>query len=651
MLALQGRGSGGEKDEDDAFWDMLQLHEDLYASGSIESLRSLINNSTTKAIASAQGQKSSLSKPSEGHSDTSQSEQQQPATQGPAGDSTGSSIERNSLSVTSFDSFQRGWQEVDDQSALTSSDSRAAESPEEQGQSCAEADNPEDEAFVTLESQLRQSGTSKKVQTHSENLYGSMARSFTTGGPIRFRRPKPQPWPSPQHSLGELIHTENRKIKGKAWLAEGPALELFEAQIRPQIEKLLYNIEPPQCAPLFLSIYMMGKREASANPVIMICCCDRKARKDAEALIRESGILQQFPQIGLGNSASLLQTKSFVVPVTGRSPAIHMDHQSPTSFIIHGSGEPVIGRRLRFGRITDGQATVQFATGGPFIRIEKQIYQMTAVHIGQADTGIDFASQLDSDPDDCEYDGQSDTDDDDGQEETTVKGAFKETWHSPPEPSSKLFPVDIQRHGLFWENLSRWTPQDTSDVCGTLLSRSNIDYSLVKLHAEEASKASNYAIEKGGSYSVLQVTDIAASPEPGTPVVAVTSRGHFPGLILPGTPRVKMHGFHGFQGLHAARLSSSIKMGDSGSAVLDASTGCFYGHIILGSAPDTIAYIVSSVDTFTDIVAGFGKLPTLNVRPPIPTEQIPRVHQSQKRHTDPLTPAGSGRSSFSTSGF
>ncbi|KAG6366565.1 hypothetical protein INS49_000743 [Diaporthe citri] len=76
-----------------------------------------------------------------------------------------------------------------------------------------------------------------------------------------------------------------------------------------------------------------------------------------------------------------------------------------------------------------------------------------------------------------------------------------------------------------------------------------------------------------------------------------------------------MHGFYGFQNLMAVRLSSSIKPGDSGSAVLDANTGCLYGHITLGSAPDTIAYMVPSIDTFTGIVAAFGKLPTLKVEP------------------------------------
>ncbi|KAH8764393.1 hypothetical protein F5883DRAFT_558979 [Diaporthe sp. PMI_573] len=73
-----------------------------------------------------------------------------------------------------------------------------------------------------------------------------------------------------------------------------------------------------------------------------------------------------------------------------------------------------------------------------------------------------------------------------------------------------------------------------------------------------------------------------------------------------------MNGYSGFQDLLTARLSSSIKLGDSGSAVVDATTGCLYGHIILGSAPDTIVYIVPSVNVFTDILAIFGNLPALN---------------------------------------
>lgn len=119
----------------------------------------------------------------------------------------------------------------------------------------------------------------------------------------------------------------------------------------------------------------------------------------------------------------------------------------------------------------------------------------------------------------------------------------------------------------------------------------NIDYDLVRLLAAEASKAAN-ATGASKNHHSIQVTDIGAPPVSRTPVIVVTSYNLLTGAILPGSKRTKMHGFYGFQDLLTARLSCPIKTGDSGSAVVDASTGRFYGHIVLGSAPDTLVYIV-----------------------------------------------------------
>lgn len=271
---------------------------------------------------------------------------------------------------------------------------------------------------------------------------------------------------------------------------------------------------------------MIGKKETSANPVVMICCCDRKARKDAEALIQESDILQQFPQVGLGNSASLLETSAFVVPAGGRSTASQLDGQIPSSLEIHGLKKPVIGRRLRFVLNADGRQTVRFTTGGPFIRIEKHTYQLTATHISQ-DMGTGSEMQFDSD-DDCEYDGLSDTDteqDDDGHDgiETGPQGNLQEIRNAPLETGVTSHVIDSDKK-VSLERLYRldlWIAQDTKGVDQTFLKPSKVDFFLVKLPAGEAEKASN-VIDEVGNYRDLEVTDIAALPKPGTEVVVVT---------------------------------------------------------------------------------------------------------------------------------
>lgn len=638
MLALQRCESGGERESDDRFRNGLLL-EEAYKSGSIGRLQHPNNKSAANNLSTARDHEFPQIKPGAVLGITSQNEQhmQPRALQEARATSKYPSQEILPWNAKPSGSLQNGEQGAGSQPGLASSYPTGAESPKKMGYTHAKTEDKHQEGLEAVGSQDEHLTNPKQVQMRSDSLHGSVVHSLAAGSLRSFRRRKPQSWPNPEDSLGYLIDKNNKKIKGKVWVAEGPALELFENQIRPQIERLLHSTEPPQCAPLLLTLYMIGKKETSASPIIMICCCDRKARKDAEALIRESDILQQFPQVGLGNSAFLLETNAFVVPAAGSSTLNQLDSQIPSRLEIHGLKKPIIGRQLRFVWNADGREIVRYTTGGPFIRIEKHTYQLTATHISQ-DMDTDSEMQFDSD-DDCEYDGQSDTDTDEEEEtaeeddddrnsiDAGTQGNLQQIRNTPLEIEVTSHIIDSDKEASL-ERLYRhdlWSAQDTTGVDQTLLKPSKVDFFLVKLPAVEAERASN-VIKEVANYSNLEATDIAALPNPGTEVVVVTSDSYLTGFVLPGNTRVKMHGFYGFQNLLAVRLSSSIKPGDSGSAVLDARTGCLYGHITLGSAPDTIAYMVPSIDTFTEIVALFGKLPTLKIEPPTLAVKIPRAN-------------------------
>lgn len=628
MLALQRRKSGSEssceKEGDDTLWDGMQLLEDAYTSGSIGNFQKIVNKSTAKGVAIGRNEEPAPINPDEAPSGTSQNHQQQPALHQPVTTPKYASQDILSYHTEPSGSLRNGQQETIHQPGLASFDSTGTAPHEESTHTHTKAQKQGGEGYRSIGGQAEHLSNPKQGQARSDSFNGSVVHSFATASLRSFRRRKPQPWPNPQKSLGEMIETGNKKIKGKVWVAEGPALELFEAQIRPQIEKLLHNTEPPQCSPLLLSLYMIGKAEVSATPTVMICCCDRKVRKDAEISIRESDILQQFPQIGLGNSATLLETNSFVVPVTGRSTNFQRDAPSASIF----EEEHVIGRRVRLIDKAGGGKTVRFATGGPFIGIGKYIYQLTAFHYGQKDADTDPGAQLDSDPDDFEYDGQSDTEEDEYsiKKEHAEETQLKKSFNTSLENESMSLSMEYHRDVVLEEDGPQgpWNPR-------ALINRRNVDYDLVRLPAAEASRASNSTGSSKNHHS-FQVTDIDGLPVPCTRVVVVASYGILTGAMLSGTKRVKMHGYYGFQDLFPARLSCSVKTGDSGSAVLDASTGCFYGHIVLGSAPDTLVYIVPSIDIFTNILASFGKLPTLNLESSVLNERTPREVAYQKGH-------------------
>lgn len=618
-------GKGG-----DTLWNGCQHFEEIRTSDSIGNTQETIRKSTDNDVPKVRDQQeSSPCKTNDARSLLLQNEKRGLATQGLA-KSHKSASQPNIPVETTGDSRGRR-PEKSRQPTLASPGPTEPEASEELAHMHTKVEENHQGGIGPVEYQVEHSVNSGQVGTRIGSLNASAVRSLVTGSLGSLRRRKPQPWPNIQESLGKMIATKNKKIKGKVWFAEGEAFKLFNEKIRPEIESLLDNIEPPQCAPLFLTLYIIGKEEISASPIIMISCCDRKVRKDAEATIRESDILQRFPRMGLGNSAMPLETETCLIPTTGGSSETHGLTQSPPSREIHGSEEPVIGRRLTLVEKAGGRETVRFATGGPFVLIGNHVFQLTAFHIGQGYAGSSSAAQVDSSLDDCEYDGQSDTESEDGTDldETTAKD-------TPPKESENTAlgsgSTSVSRENHEIDALSETSGRQGPRSPRALLSRSDMDYFLVRLPVAEASKASN-TIRNFGNRNSLQVADICELPESCTQVVVVTAYALLTGTILPGLKRVKMQGFHGFQDMIAARLSCSIRPGDSGSAVVDARTGCLYGHVILGSAPDTIVYIVPSFKTFNDVAAMLGTFPALNLdrlqRPPTPdTDPVSNIEAS-----------------------
>ncbi|KAL1869357.1 hypothetical protein Daus18300_005569 [Diaporthe australafricana] len=83
---------------------------------------------------------------------------------------------------------------------------------------------------------------------------------------------------------------------------------------------------------------------------------------------------------------------------------------------------------------------------------------------------------------------------------------------------------------------------------------------------------------------------------------------------------LKIHGSLNFQPVHTIILSQSFGRDERGAAVVDATTGACYGHIIFGVEGHSVAYMVPAPDTLADIVLNFGKLPSLQLSRPCETE-------------------------------
>ncbi|KAI3324602.1 hypothetical protein HD806DRAFT_534066 [Xylariaceae sp. AK1471] len=278
------------------------------------------------------------------------------------------------------------------------------------------------------------------------------------------------PWPDPQESIGRQI-TSSRVGKRKVWWPRGPALEAFEKIIQPEINHNLRGLDLGH-AELFITLYMIGRKPENANPIVMVCCTDNKAREAVEATIRENGLLIEHKGFGLGAAALPLEhptpvrrlspknrnssfsssgsqplppltaNSPFQLPFRSRrgphegevaseeSPLLIIDalgnssgpgSSNPALLVFASSGEPQLGRRIFFSGHGD-RDSFQYATAGVVIEVGRTYYQMTVGHLFEPESHEFAIDSSAMNLNECHFDGESDDEEHDSDYDSEITG-------------------------------------------------------------------------------------------------------------------------------------------------------------------------------------------------------------------------------------
>ncbi|KXX72786.1 hypothetical protein MMYC01_210690 [Madurella mycetomatis] len=111
-------------------------------------------------------------------------------------------------------------------------------------------------------------------------------------------------WDQPEESCGDFI---TKLPRGKsAWMAVGKAAYAWQSTLSPQIRRLLEAEDAFYGAGVSMFIYMVGRDKSTSSPRIIFCSSDVGARKAVRKAVQTSGILKNYPAIGLGDSSSPL---------------------------------------------------------------------------------------------------------------------------------------------------------------------------------------------------------------------------------------------------------------------------------------------------------------------------------------------------------
>jgi hypothetical protein len=221
---------------------------------------------------------------------------------------------------------------------------------------------------------------------------------------LGLRRDRKQ-WENPRSSIGERRGVlQNGKYI--CWEAVRPVREAW-ITLRHEIMDYVQNSCKYGPA-LSLGIYMIGRTEDTATPKILICSTDLKARKEVRRAIMESGIMNNYPVIGLGDSAG------FPIDLAPGDIKLTFPPNSnlgDEAMVLSSPVGNAFGRRLSIPR-RDGSSFPP-TTAGPIFHNDDKVYQLTVGHDVLERDDVALFETHSSSLDDCDFDGQSDSEDDD----------------------------------------------------------------------------------------------------------------------------------------------------------------------------------------------------------------------------------------------
>lgn len=473
------------------------------------------------------------------------------------------------------------------------------------------------------------------------------------------RRLEPLPtWRNSQDSLGLALP---KRGNWYVWLTSGPARTTYNQSIRPVLDELFKSIEPPQGAPFVVKPYMIGRDEEgrTANPRVTICCPLLKVCKEAMAALKESGCLEkpELSGFGMGYAAFPLESQSqnpnvrlrILQDETQSIPAPKGDCASKIH--VFGTPDHRMGRKLWFDHRTDTMHEIREATGGPIIRLGNDLYQLTVAHAAQPSTQTAMSEEGeassssywfqdhsidDSQVGDYSWDdeepalsiasrssqGSTTRDEEAFSDDRAISSSSNASGSSYAATAFSLWLEDQANMAQESEASNQQLQSPEKDaykfllsITGPLAREITLDYILLRLQPDEDRNFSNETVSSQPYGASLRVRKVGVINEDvdSVHILVVTSHGMISGKIYPDSSLIKFPGSQKFQNVLLAVLFDQVTKGDSGSAVISARTGDFYGHLVIGSDTGSIVYIVPAVDIFNDILAATAETPDLDL--------------------------------------
>jgi hypothetical protein len=448
-----------------------------------------------------------------------------------------------------------------------------------------------------------------------------------------------RPWPhDPEQSIGKFYRKMGRKY---CWEAVGQARAEFD-EIGTKVKEYLDKNSDPVPETVVFSMYMIGKTKETAKPTLMFCCKDVGCRKTMRSVVAESGILDNYPGVTLGDCSRAPDLDQLVQlagePLISRaSPNLERGLNS----ICYDPSKPTFGTQLYIKNSNASASSLQKATAGGIVNLGQRCFYMTAAHPFTKDA--QFSPQNSSD---CDFDFDIEQSDSEAEETDLVESTSRASLTPEPDQlestSSHSSAVYLNIPGspnAAFEGVAGLVDLTTSSKVLTPTSgggetpgteritnlplealgdvaisssdgpRPELDYTLIGILASHPHKFNTIGLRSGMKRTFLYPKKVATIENRDIKIITVTGSSGLLEGTLSGTPAFMKHpSSKTFQKVWTVRVDGKLATGDCGSWILDSENGDFLGHIVAGSPATGVAYIVPSVDIFHDLWIRTGEM-------------------------------------------
>lgn len=437
------------------------------------------------------------------------------------------------------------------------------------------------------------------------------------------------------------------------WEATGVARATF-IQIADEIKSHLEKVSESVPQAVTWTMYMIGKTRETAEPIILFCCRELASRKQVRTAVEESGILQRYPGVRVGDASrppdfdqlvqlagGLFGSPPHVESMFGGSPHVEsipreLEFRCEPDGDVYASRltdeiEVVMGKRLL---VTSFETLTRQATIGGIVHCGSRYFYLTANHV--FDTPLPIPTTENDDHFDFDIGDETDQDTDDFIDSTS-KGSLtpeRADYSSSDECVASVRdlagPNKISMGNTASVTLQESLPynQDWKDsehalktsrfqksggiLVGHLLRPqgnavpSNLDYALIEIHNTyfQQSKLSHMAEDQRSSFGPYSSIRTISQ---NTAVITLTGSGKFLKGTVSGTSAyTNSPGTNSFLEMWTIRLDGKLEEGDCGSWVVGADRGGFFGHIVAGDPKSGVASIVPAYRIVQDAKERYG---------------------------------------------